>query len=129
MAWGSPLPFAFELSAPTLIACFGLPLLLVVYLMDQHYYLTLLYGANNYVYKLEEELSREHPTLAGGVRQVFDQSSSIRRAFRPASMASTDSAAPAGKVEEDPSRKYVTRCYRLVAAIELVVITILAVHP
>jgi hypothetical protein len=123
--WSVHLALPFSLSAPALIACFGPALLAIVYLMDQRYYLKLLYGANTYVYRIERALTEAGATVAG-VGQAFYQSHDIYMAFHPSSDGPPDPDLPPAK---DKSRVYVDLCYILVGVAEGIVIWVLAANP
>ena len=102
-----------EVSAPALIALFGPVLLVIVYLMDRHYYLRLLYGINHYVYDIERS-SRDQGLMLAGIGDAFRQGLDIRDAFGPHAGAST---------------RFVKACYVLVAIAELLVILFLMANP
>lgn len=101
-----------QLSAPALIALFGPVLLVIVYLMDRHYYLRLLYGINRYVYGIERAARNEALQLAG-ISDAFRQGIDIQEAFGPRLGAST---------------RFVKACYSLVAIAEVLVIWFLVAN-
>lgn len=102
-----------ELSAPALIALFGPALLVIVYLMDRHYYLRLLYGINAYVYSIERS-ARDQGLKLAGISDAFRQGLDIQKAFGPHAGASI---------------RFVKVCYMLVAIAELLVIWFLVANP
>lgn len=109
LAWGQ---FLVQLSGPALIALFGPVLLVIVYLMDRHYYLRLLYGINRYVYGIERSARKEGLKLAG-ISDAFRQGLDIQEAFGPRAGAST---------------RFVKACYSLVALTEVLVIWFLVAN-
>jgi hypothetical protein len=102
-----------QLSSPALIALFGPALLLIVYLMDRHYYLRLLYGINTYVYSIERSAHEQGLTLAG-ISDAFRQGLDIQKAFGPHAGASV---------------RFVKACYSVVAIAEFLVIWFLVANP
>ncbi len=117
----SPAPFHFNLAdrlvfdapTPAVIALFGPVLLLIVYLIDRHYYLRLLYGINTFVYGIERQMEARGLALAG-VENAFRQGLDIQKAFGARSGAST---------------RFVKWCYMLVAVVEGIVILLLWTNP
>jgi hypothetical protein len=104
---------AVQLSAPALIALFGPALLVIVYLMDRHYYLRLLYGINAYVYGIERQ-ARDMGLKLAGVGDAFRQGLDIQKAFGPHAGAST---------------RFVKACYLVVLVAEVLVIAFLVANP
>jgi hypothetical protein len=102
-----------DISAPALIAAFGPVLLVIVYLMDRHYYLRLLSGINHYVYEIERAARKQDLKLAG-ISDAFRQGIDIQEAFGPRLGAST---------------RFVKACYIIVGVVEVVVILFLAANP
>lgn len=104
---------AFDLAVPATIALFGPVLLVIVYLMDRHYYLRLLYGINSFVYSIERGTADQGLTLLG-IPNTFRQGLFIQQAFGTRPGAST---------------RFVKTAYTLVLLTELVVIAVLLANP
>jgi hypothetical protein len=102
-----------QLSASAVISLFGPVLLLIVYLMDRHYYLRLLYGINSYVYSIERGTAEQGLTLVG-IPNAFRQGLFIQQAFGQRAGASI---------------KFVKASYFLVLVTELAVIVALVANP
>jgi hypothetical protein len=106
-------PWVIQLSAPALIALFGPALLVIVYLMDRHYYLRLLYGINTYVYGIERS-ARDQGLMLAGIGDAFRQGLDIQKAFGSHAGASI---------------RFVKACYMLVGIAEVFVIWFLVANP
>jgi hypothetical protein len=104
---------AFQLSPSAAISLFGPVLLLIVYVMDRHYYLRLLYGINRYVYSIERATAEQGLTLLG-IPNAFRQGLFIQQAFGPRPGASV---------------RFVKIAYTLIFLTEIIVIAVLLANP
>lgn len=78
----------YSVKAPAVVAMFSMVLLLVVWLLDRRYYLSLLGGASRYVYRIED-YAKEHGITLAGYGDAFGQGRTIQRMFGAKEGAST----------------------------------------